>query len=84
MTGTYTRSSEPERGAKYATTWKYRSVPIMDGIEDLEDYPPGGLTPLDLGDSLTNRFQIIYKLGFGGMATVWLCWEIDTEQWRAI
>ncbi|RYP11687.1 hypothetical protein DL767_011008 [Monosporascus sp. MG133] len=52
------RASEPERGAKYANTWKYRSVPIMD--------------------------EIIYKLGFGGMATVWLCWEIDTEQWRAI
>ncbi|RYP93261.1 hypothetical protein DL770_000636 [Monosporascus sp. CRB-9-2] len=79
-----TRSSEPERGAKYANTWMYRSVPIMDEVEDLEDYQPGGLAPLDLGDNLANRFQIIYKLGFGGMATVWLCWEIDTEQWRAI
>ncbi|RYP66739.1 hypothetical protein DL771_007619 [Monosporascus sp. 5C6A] len=38
----------------------------------------------NLGDNLANRFQIIYKLGFGGMATVWLRWEINTEQWRAI
>ncbi|RYP45673.1 hypothetical protein DL768_008017 [Monosporascus sp. mg162] len=45
MTEINVRSSEPERGVKYANTWKYRSVPIMDEVENLENYQPGGLAP---------------------------------------
>ncbi|KAI1338950.1 kinase-like protein [Xylariaceae sp. FL0016] len=56
----------------------------MDEVEDIEKYRPGGLAPLTIGDVLANRFQIIHKLGYGGIATVWLCFEPDIEKWHAI
>ncbi|KAI1121986.1 kinase-like protein [Nemania abortiva] len=65
--------------------YRYRPISIMDQVEDLEEYRPGGLAPVTLGDILGNgRFEVIYKLGHGGIATVWLCWELATEAWRAI
>lgn len=64
--------------------YKYNNVMIMDEVEDLEYYEPGGLAPLDVGDTIGGRFYVFWKLGYGGIATVWLCWEEATEQWRAI
>jgi serine/threonine protein kinase len=56
----------------------------MDEVEDLEGYRPGGFAPVTIGDTLAGRFEIIYKLGFGGIAMVWLCWELATEKWWAV
>ncbi|KAI3324225.1 kinase-like protein [Xylariaceae sp. AK1471] len=67
-----------------AESWNYKNVPIMDEVEDLEGYRPGGFAPVTIGDILADRFQIIYKLGFGGIAMVWLCWELATEKWWAV
>jgi serine/threonine protein kinase len=45
-----------------------------DGIEDLEQYCPGGLHPIHQGHTLGGgRFKVICKLGAGGFGTVWLC-----------
>lgn len=63
---------------------KYQRVPIDEEIENLEDYEPGGYHPVDLFDVLDDRFEVIYKLGFGGIAMVWLCYEFDAERWRAV
>ncbi|KAI0595121.1 kinase-like protein [Biscogniauxia sp. FL1348] len=63
---------------------KYASIPIMDDVEFLEDYKPGGLCPIDIGDILDNRFEVVHKLGYGGIATVWLCYDTEGEIWRAI
>ncbi|KAI0870915.1 kinase-like protein [Hypoxylon argillaceum] len=64
--------------------WSYKNVPIMDEVESLDNYRPGGYAPVSIGDILADRFEIIYKLGYGGIAMVWLCWEIATEKWRAV
>ncbi|KAI0100272.1 kinase-like domain-containing protein [Nemania sp. FL0031] len=65
--------------------WSYQNVPIMDEIEDLDSYRPGGFAPVSIGDTLDkDRFEIIYKLGYGGIAMVWLCWETEAKRWRAI
>ena len=63
---------------------KYQNAPIMDDVENIEEYEPGGFAPLYIGDVLGNRSQSIHQLGFGGHTIVWLCWEISTERWRAI
>ncbi|KAI1504078.1 kinase-like protein [Biscogniauxia marginata] len=63
---------------------KYLNVSIMDDVEFLEDYKPGGLCPVDIGDVLDGKFEVIHKLGHGGIATVWLCYEINTKTWRAV
>ncbi|KAI1148928.1 kinase-like protein [Nemania diffusa] len=57
----------------------------MDDVENLEEYRPGGFAPVTIGDSLGGgRFEVIYKLGHGGIAIVWLCWELAAKKWRAI
>ena len=46
----------------------------QEGIEDLENYHPGGYHPAHIiGDRYHNsRYEIIHKLGFGSYSTVWL------------
>ncbi|KAL0068067.1 hypothetical protein AAF712_004971 [Marasmius tenuissimus] len=45
----------------------------LDGIEDIEDYAPGGYHPISIGDTFDlGRFKVLHKLGFGGSSTVWL------------
>lgn len=47
-------------------------VPLLDA-ERLEQYGPGGLHPVHLGDELQNgRYLIVRKLGHGAFSTVWL------------
>ncbi|KAI0547612.1 kinase-like domain-containing protein [Xylaria curta] len=54
-------------------------------IEDVEDYRPGGLHPVDMFDTLLDdRFEVCHKLGSGGIATVWLCYEKAIKKWKAI
>ncbi|GAB7342295.1 hypothetical protein MBLNU457_g0528t1 [Dothideomycetes sp. NU457] len=46
---------------------------LLDGIEDIEDYVPGGFCPVHLGDTFAHRrYRVIHKLGVGGFSTVWL------------
>lgn len=45
----------------------------LDGIEDVEDYQPGGYHPISIGDAFDNgRFRVLHKLGSGGSSVVWL------------
>lgn len=37
-----------------------------------ESYRPGGSHPVQLGDILDGRYEILCKLGYGSFATVWL------------
>lgn len=37
-----------------------------------ESYRPGGFHPVQVGDVLDGRCEILCKLGYGAFATVWL------------
>ncbi|KAK3494193.1 kinase-like domain-containing protein [Neurospora hispaniola] len=56
--------------------------------EHLDDYKPGGLHPIILGDRLgdNGRFRVAHKLGHGGYGTVWLCQDTlsSPPKWRAV
>ncbi len=46
---------------------------LLEDPEDLEQYRPGSLHPIQLGDRLCHgRYEIIHKLGYGSYSTVWL------------
>ncbi|KAK7960488.1 hypothetical protein PG988_011702 [Apiospora saccharicola] len=58
-------------------------------FESPENYEPGGFCPIDLSleDSpsfINERFEVVYKLGWGGFGTVWLCYEEAVKKWRAV
>ncbi|TGJ82811.1 hypothetical protein E0Z10_g5980 [Xylaria hypoxylon] len=63
---------------------KYIQPYGVEGIEDLEDYRENGLHPVNILDILDGRFEVCHKLGSGGIATVWLCYEAAEKRWRAI
>ncbi|KAF9473678.1 kinase-like protein [Pholiota conissans] len=52
----------------------HRFIPShRDDIEDVEDYHPGGLHPISLGDTFSQkRYKVLHKLGCGGSSTTWL------------
>ncbi|CAI6326804.1 unnamed protein product [Periconia digitata] len=57
----------------------------FDDAEDVEDYRPGGLHPVHLGDWLSDeRYHVLHKLGNGGYATVWLCRDVKTKRLVAL
>lgn len=65
---------KPKPKSRPKGSFPYRG-PLLDGIEDVQRYRPGGYHPLDIGDTLTNgpdRYTILHKLGSGGFSTVWL------------
>lgn len=46
---------------------------LLDNAERIEDYCYGGFHPVHLDDTFADgRYQILHKLGYGGLATVWL------------
>lgn len=51
-------------------------------LEKLLDYGPCGLHPVHLGDFFgkDGRYRVLYKLGHGGFATVWLCRDTDAKE----
>ncbi|KAI1747568.1 kinase-like protein [Xylaria castorea] len=74
-------NSEPSEPYKQL----YRQSHDIGNIEDVEDYRPGGLHPIDMFDMLLDgRFEVCHKLGSGGIATVWLCYEKAVRKWKAI
>ncbi|KAF8906815.1 kinase-like domain-containing protein [Gymnopilus junonius] len=58
---------------------------MLDDIEDIELYRPGGFHPVHIGDTFdNNRYLVIHKLGYGGFSTVWLCRDCHSNQYVAI
>ncbi|CAJ2513915.1 Uu.00g020340.m01.CDS01 [Anthostomella pinea] len=70
--------TEPDQRQRYVRPC------FLEDIEDIELYRTGGLHPVSLSDVLDERFEVVYKLGSGRTATVWLCLELQTRKWRAV
>ncbi|KAF9518782.1 hypothetical protein BS47DRAFT_197256 [Hydnum rufescens UP504] len=63
--------------------WRFR--PIDAATEWIEDYRPGGLHPIHLGDTLgAERYKILRKLGYGSFSTVWLARDAQESRYVAI
>lgn len=57
----------------------------VQGVEDLEDYEPGGYHPTMVGDTMHDgRYYIADKLGHGGYSTVWLAHDTLLKRYVAL
>ncbi len=54
------------------------------GVEDLEEYRPGGYHPVVIGDVYEGRYRVVHKLGFGGHSTVWLALDGKLSRYVAL
>ncbi|OAA43646.1 protein kinase domain protein [Metarhizium rileyi] len=56
----------------------------IHGVEDIDDYRPGGYHPIHIDDRLNKRYRIVHKLGHGTFSTVWLALDEKTTGYVAI
>lgn len=56
-----------------------------DGVENFENYRPGGFHPVHIGDTFDNeRYTVMKKLGAGSFATVWLVKDEIEDSFHAL
>lgn len=80
---TPTLSQEGQPRAEYLARY-FVNGPYKYDVEDVNHYQPGGYHPVHLEDMLEGRYEVFHKLGFGGVATVWLCWDHEKETWAVV
>ncbi|KAF1952639.1 kinase-like protein [Byssothecium circinans] len=57
---------------------------LIEDVERLEDYQPGGYHPIQIDDRLHKRYRIVHKLGHGAYSTAWLALDERTSKYVAI
>ncbi|KAI3318718.1 hypothetical protein HD806DRAFT_540064 [Xylariaceae sp. AK1471] len=62
----------------------YTQIYSLEGVEDVEEYRPGDLRPVNMFDMLGDRFDVCHRLGSGDIATVWFCYEEGTRKRSSI
>ncbi|KAJ5642290.1 hypothetical protein N7490_006290 [Penicillium lividum] len=82
MRGDTDRTSKPRSSRIGLGKTQYR---LIEFVEDLERYRPGGYHPLKVGDDLNNgRYRLVDKLGFGGYSTIWLARDLQMARYVAV
>lgn len=56
----------------------------LEGVERLENYRPGGYHPIQIGDILHGRYQVVHKLGYGSYSTAWLASDRKVHRYVAV
>ncbi|PWY73380.1 kinase-like protein [Aspergillus eucalypticola CBS 122712] len=58
---------------------------LVEDVEDLHRYCPGGYHSLDIGDDLDEgRNRLVDKLGYGGYSTIWLARDLHRARYVAV
>lgn len=58
---------------------------LIEDVEDLDRYCPGGYHPVRIGDKLHDgRYEIVDKLGYGGYSTIWLARDLQGFKYVAV
>ncbi|KAK4507810.1 hypothetical protein PRZ48_001545 [Zasmidium cellare] len=64
----------------------YPRLPLDKKIEEetLPDYKAERYYPVHIGDIFNARYKVVAKLGFGTASTVWLCRDLETNQYQTL
>lgn len=58
---------------------------IIEHVEDLDRYCPGGYHPMQIGDDLDDgQYRLVDKLGYGGYSTIWLARDLRRARYVAV
>lgn len=57
---------------------------LIEGVERLERYRPGGYHPVLIDDVLNDRYRVVHKLGHGSYSTIWLSRDELREAYVAV
>ncbi|RAH72029.1 kinase-like protein [Aspergillus aculeatinus CBS 121060] len=75
------RSQDTRASGTPPGKFQYR---LIEDVEDLHPYRPGGYLPLQVGGSLADgRYQLVGKLGHGGYSTIWLARDCHAARYVA-
>ncbi|KAM4058941.1 hypothetical protein HRG_008182 [Hirsutella rhossiliensis] len=61
-----------------------REYEYIEDVENLENYRPGGYHPIQIGDKLHSRYQVVHKLGYGTYSTTWLARDQQLQKYVAV
>lgn len=82
MSGDTDPSSESRTPTLRPGKSQYR---LIEDVEDLHKYCPGGYHPLQIGDKLhEGRYRLVDKLGYGGYSTIWLARDLRRAKYVAV
>lgn len=83
--------SDADAGVKADSTKGYKGdefdfeYEVIEEVERIERYKPGGYHPVALGDTLRDgRYRIINKLGHGTYSTSWIAQDQETSGYVAV
>lgn len=57
---------------------------VIDGVEEMGRYRPGGYHPVSIGDRLHDRYRVVHKLGYGSYSTAWLARDEQLQRLVAV
>ncbi|KAJ3739984.1 putative CDK4/6 [Lentinula detonsa] len=69
---------QPQHNARVFPSTGFKTIPDSEIFEE-ENWPwytPQSFYPVHIGEILHSQYQVLYKLGYGTTATVWLCQDL--------
>ena len=57
----------------------FTTIPASEKVEEENWawYTPHSFYPVHIGDVLHFKYQVLYKLGYGTTATIWMCRDLQ-------
>jgi hypothetical protein len=81
-TAAYPRSASHPRHVvpRVFPTTGFTIIPASETFEEEHWawYTPQSFYPVRIGDVLRSKYQVLYKLGYGTTATVWMCRDLQS------
>ena len=57
---------------------------LIEDVETLENYQPGGYHPVQINDRLHNQYRVVHKLGYGSFSITWLALDEKSSKYVAV